>query len=151
MKALRSITLSASIAVAMLSGCATNRQHASEQRTQESDAPALPAHRIAFAQGTNSKTVKVVIGANADRPVYVVNTRAGQRMSINVDSVAGSHITPVINVFSPSGKSSELYDPKTWHFDIQSTEKGDYRIRVGLNLMATERHSGICHLKVSIW
>ena len=72
-------------------------------------------------------------------------------MSLDIAQTGGPNgLAPVIVLISPSGKSSALDNPKAWRIDVPRTESGEYRIQVGLNLMATESTSGVCRLKVWI-
>ena len=112
------------------------------------------AHRIRFARGATSKTIQVFLSEEQPSPFYIIKTRAGKKMSVEVTPRAKSEgVVPAIEVTSPSGKSSALFDPKIQRFDTQRTEAGDYLIRVTINLMAsdwTNGHSGTFRLKVRI-
>ncbi len=109
------------------------------------------ARRIGFARGTVSKTIKVSLTTLRPHALYVIKTRAGRKLNIRVFASAKSKgIYPVIIVTSPSGKSSALDDPKAGRFAVRRTVAGDYTIRVGTNLMASETNLGTVLLRIRI-
>jgi hypothetical protein len=114
-------------------------------------APSRVTQRIRFAPGATSATVRGFLSKRRPSVSYIVRTRAGQRMSIKVTPVENpSGIVPLLDVVSPSGHSSAADRPKARRFNTQNTEAGDYRIRVGTNLMASNGSSGAFRLKIWI-
>ncbi|RYG70288.1 hypothetical protein EON80_08240 [bacterium] len=104
--------------------------------------------RLHFARGTNSLVIKGHLGKRYPRPVYIVKTQAGQRLTIRAQGLSKSvdkSIVPLIFVTPPQGK----YDgDKTAEYHTDSTKAGDYRIEVGVNQMATNAHNGPFELRV---
>lgn len=106
------------------------------------------ARRIRFARGAYSKTVAGTLDKQHPRRYFVARTRAGQRMSVKVTPrTRHAGVIPLVIVTSPSGVKSTEKSPR---FDTQSTEAGDYLIRVDTNMMASNGDSGDFLLKVWI-
>ena len=111
-------------------------------------AHAKPA-RIHFAHGAFSKTIRGHLSKLQPDASYMVKVRAGQQMSIKVETVKPytieTVVVPLLEITSPSGKRTS---DKNTRFDTPKTEAGDYQIRVGVNLMATNGEEGDYKLKV---
>jgi hypothetical protein len=116
-------------------------------RSDAGDTPRT-ARRIRFARGAFSTTVQGRLDKRRPSRFFLARARAGQRMSILVTPLTRHEgVIPLVIVTSPSGTQST---EKSRRFDTASTESGDYLIRVGTNLMASNGTAGRFLLKLWI-
>ena len=105
--------------------------------------------RIHFAHGAFSKTMRGHLSKQQSNVSYLVKVRAGQQMSVKVETAKPytieTAVVPLLEIVSPAGKRTS---DKNTRFDTPKTEAGDYQIRVGVNLMATNGDEGDYKLKV---
>lgn len=92
-----------------------------------------PAQRISFAPGASAATVNGSVRGYETRD-YILNARAGQRMSVNLRS---NSTFMQVAVLSPQGET--LYVGTNWTGSLPS--RGDYLVRVGL-VRAEARRDG---------
>lgn len=104
--------------------------------------------RIRFTIGAISAQVRgqLTKNKNADA-LFVVAAKAGDHMIVNVVSLTPGLMTSG-DVSSPSGELEGQHGGIIFNSNL--TENGDYTIRVGRNLMGTERADGSFMLEIVI-
>lgn len=106
--------------------------------------PATRSVRVQFAKGKSSATVSGQL-AGYDTVDYLLNARAGQKMTVNVSSNS-TFLTPVI-----IGPQEEPICPEPCEVPWNGTlpVSGDYHIRVGL-VRAEARRNGKANYTVTV-
>jgi hypothetical protein len=89
--------------------------------------------RVRFAQGKSSATIHGHI-AGFDAQDYVVAARSGQQMDIGLKA---SHPETYFVLYSINGKATDMNE--TDHYSLETTESGDYVIRVFMMRAAARR------------
>lgn len=106
------------------------------------------AHRLHFARGATTLSVRGFLSGSQHR-VYVLKTRAGQRLRISVRSAShnpDSALVPLLFVTPPRGRFN---GDKTAIYTSNSTRAGDYQIEIAANSMASTARSGRFILRIS--
>ena len=89
--------------------------------------------RVRFAPGKSAATIHGHI-AGFDAQDYVVAARSGQQMDIRVKA---SNPETYFVLYSINGKATDMNE--TDHYSLQTTESGDYVIRVFMMRAAARR------------
>ncbi|MEP0871495.1 SH3 domain-containing protein [Trichocoleus desertorum AS-A10] len=100
-----------------------------------------PVQRVSFAPGTSAATVNGSVRGYETRD-YLLNARAGQRMTVDLRS---NTTFMQVAVLSPQGET--LYVGTNWTGNLPSN--GDYLVRVGL-VRAEARRDGAGGFKLNI-
>jgi len=105
-----------------------------------------PVRRIKFAPGATEATATGRLRGQHDVQNFVLRVRAGQHMHVAVES---DHLlNPQIDVVFPSGEHQDR-DMQGTQFDTDSTQAGDYRIKVYEGMKAAPSN-GVFVLKVTV-
>ena len=97
--------------------------------------PDKPPQRIHFERGKSSATIRGHI-SGFDVQDYVVGAKAGQQMDIRISA---TNPETYFVLYSINGKTTDLTE--TNHYSLETTESGDYVIRV-LMMRAAARRKG---------
>lgn len=105
--------------------------------------------QINFAKGATSAKVRGQLASGENEVTYTLKVREGQRMVVKLaPGAAGAEFANVGTVIFPSGKQDGGKGGTI--FDGKLDEAGEYKIRVGRNLMATQGGKAGFVLQVSI-
>ena len=114
--------------------------------TQVDSSAKRRVHRIKFKTGETTARVRGRLLGQNDVAHYVLRVRARQRMHVEVESEQLGN--PQIDVIFPSGKRMER-DMQGTRFETESTEAGDYRIKVYEGRKA-DPSAGDFYLKIDV-
>ena len=100
--------------------------------------------RIRFAPGKSSATIRGHI-AGFDAQDYVVAARSGQQMDIRLKA---SNPETYFVLYSINGKATDMNE--TDHYSLETTESGDYVIRVFMMRAAARRKGATSDFALTI-
>ena len=102
--------------------------------------------RVRFPRGHSSTTVSGRI-TGFDAKDYVVGARAGQEMTVHLKA---SNPSTYFVIYSINGKPTDMIETTDW--SQQTTESGDYLIRVFMMRSAARRKGAVANytLRISI-
>ncbi|BCM92021.1 hypothetical protein IAD21_03900 [Abditibacteriota bacterium] len=103
--------------------------------------------RVHFQRGTHSTILRGYSTPSHPDHIYIVRASRGQTLKMSISSSTKGFV-PMLFIASPSGRN--LIEDKRYEFTSRLKESGDYRIRVAVNLMATDARSGNYRLPLSI-
>lgn len=111
--------------------------------------PSIPSTTVAFAKGASSASFNGKLqGKSVDARDYVVRARAGQMMTVLMESKSTS---AYFNVLPPNSDEAlfrgEMAGDKRWLGALPET--GEYRVRVFLN-RAAARQGRVANYKLNI-
>ena len=105
------------------------------------------AQALHFARGNHELNVRENLSGINHR-FYTLQVNAGQHLKISAESGAKSGLVPLIFVTPPCGKFN---GDKTATYNEDSSRKGNYRIEVGANQMASKSDHGAFVLHVEAY
>ena len=120
--------------------------HAAPKPTNDS---ARQAQALHFARGARTLSVRGNI-SGGQRRFYTLQMNAGQHLKISAQSDAKtkSGLVPLLFVTPPCGKYN---GDKTASYNEDSSRKGNYRIEVAANQMASNANHGAFVLRVEAY
>ena len=114
-----------------------------------SNTSARHAQTLHFARGAHTLSVRQSLSGVQHR-FYTLQVNAGQHLKISAvsDSKTKSGLVPLIFVTPPCGKFN---GDKTATYSEDSSRKGNYRIEVAANQMASRANHGAFVLRVEAY
>jgi len=103
-----------------------------------------PPQRIRFERGKSSATIHGHI-AGFDAQDYVVAAQTGQQMDIRLKA---SHPETYFVLYSINGRATDMNE--TDHYSLETTESGDYVIRVFMMRAAARRKGATSDFTLTI-
>jgi len=103
-----------------------------------------PPQRIHFERGKSSATIRGHVNG-FDTQDYVVGARAGQQMDIRITA---SNPETYFVLYSINGKATDMNE--TDHYSLETTESGDYVIRVFMMRAAARRKGASSNYSLTI-
>lgn len=106
-----------------------------------------PTSRVHFARGAHSTILRGYSTQSQSDHIYLVRARHGQTLEMSVSSSTNGFV-PMLFLTSPSGRN--LIEDKRYSYTAKLKESGDYRIRIAVNLMATDAVRGNYRVPLSV-
>ena len=103
-----------------------------------------PPQRVRFERGKSSATIRGHINGY-DVQDYVVSAKAGQQMSI---LITGSNPETYFVLYTINGRATDMSEMD--HYSFQTTESGDYVIRVLMMRSAARRKGASSNYALTI-
>jgi hypothetical protein len=102
------------------------------------------AQRVRFEKGKSSATIRGRV-AGFDTQDYLVEARAGQQMDIRITA---SNDSTYFVLYSINGRPTDMNE--TDHYSLETTESGDYVIRVFMMRSAARRKNAVSNYTLTI-
>ena len=102
------------------------------------------AQRVRFEKGKSSATIRGRV-AGFDTQDYLVAARAGQQMDIRITTTNGS---TYFVLYSINDRPTDMNE--TDHYSLETTESGDYVIRVFMMRSAARRKNAVSNYTLTI-
>lgn len=106
-----------------------------------------PVSRVHFGRGASSTVLRGYSTQRQPDHIYIVRARRGQTLKMSISSSTKGFV-PLFFLTSPSGRN--LIEDKRYSYRAKLKENGDYRIRVTVNLMATDAVRGNYRVPLSV-
>jgi hypothetical protein len=100
--------------------------------------------RVRFEKGKSSATIRGRV-AGFDTQDYVVAARAGQQMDIRITA---SNASTYFVLYSINERATDMNE--TDHYSLETTESGDYVIRVFMMRSAARRKGAVSNYTLTI-
>jgi hypothetical protein len=100
--------------------------------------------RIRFEKGKSSATIHGRV-AGFDTQDYVIAARAGQQMDIRITA---SNASTYFVLYSVNDRATDMNE--TDHYSLETTESGDYVIRVFMMRSAARRQGAVSNYTLTI-